>query len=135
VVIKKRFRRTPPTLVCDTEVEDQEHRTHNFRQVAWKLNVSTPLTPVPQADHLVCLYFVGCVNQVNNLLNHPIMVLFKSRKSRVPKPKYRGSPHPVRVKKVFHTLSGQDSSLRLLQITPSHVMVLYHKIPLGAFSS
>ncbi len=85
-MVIKRFRPTPPTLVCDTKVEDQGHRPNSIIPVDWKLNVSTPLTPVPQTDDLLCLCFVVCVNQVNNLLNHPIMVLFKSRKSRVPNP-------------------------------------------------
>ena len=42
-----------------------------------RLNVSTPLTPGP--DHLVCLYFVGCVKQVSNLLNRLVMGLLVSR--------------------------------------------------------
>jgi hypothetical protein len=66
MVIKKRVRATPPTLVGDAQVGDQGHRSHSISNVGGELNVYTPLTPAP--GNLMCLYFVCCVKRVSGVV-------------------------------------------------------------------
>jgi hypothetical protein len=67
--------------VHHTEVYDEVERSLNVSEISLQLDVSTPLTPAP--GHLLCLYLgqPGCVKQISDLLNHPIMVLLGTRMS------------------------------------------------------
>ncbi len=49
-------------------------------EVPNQLDVPTSLTPSP--IHLLCFYFVGCVKEVSNLINLPVVRLFEIRQGR-----------------------------------------------------
>ena len=89
----------------DVEVQHQRHRTRLVHEVTREFDVLTSLTPVP--NHLLCFYFVGCVKEVNNLINHPVVSLFASRVS--------GTGANVVVKSVYGELfatTGRERKLR-----------------------
>ena len=77
VSINTRVRSTSESVVGDTEVQSQRHRTHRVREVTRQLDVPTSLTP--HASHLLCFYFVGCTKEVRNLINLPVVNLFDTR--------------------------------------------------------
>ena len=86
----------------DTEVQHQRHRVCLVHEVTRELDVPTSLTPVP--NQLLCFYFVGCVKEVSNLSNLPVVSLFGSRVS--------GTGANVVVKSVYGELfADQTSSL------------------------
>jgi hypothetical protein len=66
--LETRVKGTSPTLMCGQEPREPVPQ----RQSDGKLDVSTPLTPA--LSHLLCLHFVGCAKQVNNLLSSPVWV-------------------------------------------------------------
>ncbi len=61
----------------DTEVQHQRHRTCLIHEVTHDLDVPKSLTPGP--NHPFRFYLVGCVKEVINLINHPVVRLFGSR--------------------------------------------------------
>jgi hypothetical protein len=60
----------------DSEVQNQRHRTRLIREVVRQL-VPTLLTPAP--NHLFRFQFVGCVKEVINLINRPVVSLLCTR--------------------------------------------------------
>jgi hypothetical protein len=62
VSINTRVRTTSPTLIWDTQVKHQRHRTRLIREITSQFDVPTSLTPVPR--HLLCSHFVGCERSV-----------------------------------------------------------------------
>ncbi len=65
--IQTRVKATSPTLMCDSEVQNQRHQTLRLREVDIQINVPTSLTPTP--SHLLSFNLVGCVKEVRNLIN------------------------------------------------------------------
>ena len=61
----------------DGEIHHQRHRTRLIPEVTNQLDVPTSLTPASR--HLLCFYFVGCVKEVINWINHPVVSLFVTR--------------------------------------------------------
>lgn len=55
------------------EVYDEVDSPRIVGEISRQLDVSTPLTPAP--DHLSCLDLGGCVEEVSELLNYPVMCL------------------------------------------------------------
>ena len=75
--VNTRVRTTPESVVDDVEIHHQRHRTPNIHEVTSQLDVPTSLTP--DLSHLLPFYFVGCVKEVNNLINRPVVSLFDTR--------------------------------------------------------
>ncbi len=67
MVVNTRVRSTPESVVGDEDIQDQRR----IRDVTSQLDVPTSLTPAP--IHVLCFYFVGCVKEVSNLINHPVV--------------------------------------------------------------
>jgi transcriptional regulator with AAA-type ATPase domain len=55
----------------DAEVQYQRHRARLIREAASQLNIPTSLTPA--LSHLLRFHFVGCVKEVRNLINRPVV--------------------------------------------------------------
>ena len=63
----------------DAEIQHQRHRTRCILEVTSQLDVPTSVTPDP--IHLLCFHFVGCVKEVSNLINRPVVILLDTRVS------------------------------------------------------
>ena len=73
--INTRVRAVSESDVGDVEIHHQRHRTRLILEVTSPLDVPTSLTPVP--NHLFRFYFVGCVKEVSNLINSPVVSLLE----------------------------------------------------------
>ncbi len=77
--INTRVRATSKSVMGDTEVQHQRHRACLVREVTRELDVPTSLTPSP--NHPFRFYLVGCPEEVCQLINRPVVILFGSRVS------------------------------------------------------
>ncbi len=57
--------------MCDAEVQHQRHRTRHIHEITSQFDIPTSLTP--GLSNLFRFHFVGCVNEVSNLTNRPVV--------------------------------------------------------------
>jgi hypothetical protein len=64
--VKTRVRGTSETVVVDTKIQDQGHRTHHVHKVNSQLNI--PTIPTPVFSYVTCFDRMCCVEEVRNIL-------------------------------------------------------------------
>jgi hypothetical protein len=72
--MKSRVRGTSETVMGDTDIQNQRHRTRLIRKVSHELDVPTMMTPT--FNDLLCFYSMCGVEKVSNYT----MFIFKSIK-------------------------------------------------------
>ena len=119
MTVNTRVRTTPESVVGDVEIQHQRHRTRHIHEVTSQLDVPTSLNPVP--SHLLSFYCVGCVKEVRNLINLPVVSLFGTRVG--------GTGGNMVVKRVYGELFGTTSRyLRQDRSTVKAVVYYYESI-------
>jgi hypothetical protein len=64
--------------MSNVKVHHQRHWTSRIREIVSQLNVPTILTP--DSSHLLmCFHFMCSVKEVDELMNHPVVVLLITR--------------------------------------------------------
>ncbi len=79
LTVKTRVRTTSETVVGDVEVHHQRYRSRRNRKVCFQLDIPTMSTPT--FSNVLSLGVMCGVEKVNQLLNHPVMSLFDTRRS------------------------------------------------------
>ena len=75
--VKSRVSTTPNSVVGDTEIQHQRHRTRHIREVTSQFDVPTSLTPAP--SHLLRFHLMCCAKEVSNLISRPVVSLLGTR--------------------------------------------------------
>ncbi len=75
--ITSRVRATSKSFVGDVEIQHQTHRTQRIR-VTVRRSTRCPHITDPTPRHLLSFIPMGCVKEVSDLINHPVVSLFGS---------------------------------------------------------